>query len=496
MSLADIVAVEITALTKTPTRVGFGVPLIAAYHTVYPERYREYTDVADMITDGFGASDPAVLAATAAFAQNPRPSKVGVGRCANDQTRTMKITPNSGDLRASFDYKVYLEGQLRYYTTDASPTVAEICTGLAAALQPSDWLADTAYSVGDYVANDTTPVKVYRCTTAGTSDSSGGPTGTGSAITDNTCVWAYVGPDVNVTASDDSTYVTVAGDAVSDQFRMYVDNFDILWTNDITADGTPDGIVSDLTAIRVENDDWYGLILCNHGKAVIQAAAAHVETLKKIMIVSSPDSDIAESGTDDLGTALQTAGYARTALLYHYKANEQYPGAAWQGKCLPKDPGSITWKFKTLAGVDYMNLTSTKETNLKNKNVNRYVRISGISMTDEGYSSADEWIDVTRGIDFISARLQEYIFGALANADKIPFTDRGVGTIEGQVWAVLRLAVANDILVDNDNLIVTVPAVADVSTSDKANRILPDVTFNGDLAGAIHKVQISGVVSP
>ena len=30
MSLSDIVSVSITALTKTPTRVGFGTPLIAA----------------------------------------------------------------------------------------------------------------------------------------------------------------------------------------------------------------------------------------------------------------------------------------------------------------------------------------------------------------------------------------------------------------------------------------------------------------------------------
>lgn len=33
--------------------------------------------------------------------------------------------------------------------------------------------------------------ELYRCTTAGTSASSGGPTGTGSSITDGTAVWAY-----------------------------------------------------------------------------------------------------------------------------------------------------------------------------------------------------------------------------------------------------------------------------------------------------------------
>jgi hypothetical protein len=45
--------------------------------------------------------------------------------------------------------------------------------------------------VDDIVANDTN--KVYRCTTAGTSDASGGPTGTTADITDNTAVWAYYG---------------------------------------------------------------------------------------------------------------------------------------------------------------------------------------------------------------------------------------------------------------------------------------------------------------
>lgn len=54
------------------------------------------------------------------------------------------------------------------------------------------WQATHAYTVGDYVQNDTGPVKVYRCTTAGTSAGSGGPTGTGSGIVDGTVVWTEV----------------------------------------------------------------------------------------------------------------------------------------------------------------------------------------------------------------------------------------------------------------------------------------------------------------
>jgi hypothetical protein len=43
--------------------------------------------------------------------------------------------------------------------------------------------------------------------------------------------------------------------------------------------------------------------------------------------------------------------------------------------------------------------------------------------------------------------------------------------------------------------VVTVPDVVDVSVTDKEDRILRDVKFTGTLAGAIHKVIISGVVS-
>jgi len=51
-----------------------------------------------------------------------------------------------------------------------------------------NWAASTAYAVGAQVTNGS---NVYTCVTAGTSASSGGPTGTGTGIADNTCVWNF-----------------------------------------------------------------------------------------------------------------------------------------------------------------------------------------------------------------------------------------------------------------------------------------------------------------
>lgn len=53
------------------------------------------------------------------------------------------------------------------------------------------WAGSTAYSADDIVYNGS---NAYLCVTAGTSASSGGPTGTGSGIADGTVVWDYIAP--------------------------------------------------------------------------------------------------------------------------------------------------------------------------------------------------------------------------------------------------------------------------------------------------------------
>lgn len=67
------------------------------------------------------------------------------------------------------------------------------------------WTATTAYAAGAVVTNSTSPVRLYVCTTGGTSAGAGGPIGTGTGITDNTAVWSYVGdysPPVGMSLSD------------------------------------------------------------------------------------------------------------------------------------------------------------------------------------------------------------------------------------------------------------------------------------------------------
>lgn len=432
MSLESIVDVTITTATAAPTRVGFGIPLVMAYHTHFIERQRTYTSLIGMVADSFTTSEDAYRIATALFAQNPKPASIVVGRMGSSAVRTYTFTPIAVD---SETYTIYCGGIAATFVADATATVAEICTGLKAAI---DALSQ------------------------------------------------------NLTVTDNTTSITVAANAITDQIAVYSNDKALILTNDETADGD---IAADIAAVSVENDTWYSCHLAAQSHAVILAAAVYIETVYKLLVVASPDSDIYGSGSADIASTLQTAGYARTGLVYHTKAVSQYPGAAWAGRCLPLDPGSITWKFKTVSGVDFESFTSAEQGYITAKDCNNYVRIAGINMFQEGVSPAGEFLDITRGVDFIRARLQEYVFGALARADKVPFTNAGIGVVEAEVKAVMQLGINETILSEDPAPVVQVPLASEVSTTDKANRTLPDVTFTGTLAGAIHATEISGTIS-
>jgi hypothetical protein len=76
----------------------------------------------------------------------------------------------------------------RWFASNGTTAHMDCTVGWAA--QQGAWQASTAYTLGQTVSNNG---NVYACTTAGTSAGSGGPTGTGSSISDNTVVWAYQG---------------------------------------------------------------------------------------------------------------------------------------------------------------------------------------------------------------------------------------------------------------------------------------------------------------
>ena len=86
----------------------------------------------------------------------------------------------------------------------------------------------------------------------------------------------------------------------------------------------------------------------------------------------------------------------------------------------------------------------------------------------------------------------------------MPYTDVGIAIIREALVGALDLGVRRGLLApeaidEEDNRVpsytVTVPRETQVSTSDKAARILRDVGFTARLAGAILAVEIVGTLT-
>jgi hypothetical protein len=428
MSLADIVDVQITATTATADRAGFGVPLIAAHHTQYADRVRTYTNLQGLVDDGFVTTSPTYLLAAALLSQNPRPKTFKVGRRALAPAHAYELTVT--DATQGRVYTVTINGVAVTYTVGAAETPTTVATAL-------ELLIDAA---GAW--SSTSATSVITVSNVG-----------GAALT-------FSGLNAE------------------------------LKLRETTADP---GIATDLTAINAADADWYALLIDSNGEAEILAAAAWIEAQEKIFIASTADTLVTDAGTTtDVASDLETAAYARTALLYSVFPQA---AAAWAGKLLPTDPGSETWAFKTLATVPYSSLTASQVTALDNKSANHYTRIAGNNLVRKGKVSAGEYIDVVRFRDWLKARIQERILNVLMNAAKLPYTDAGVDVVRSEIYAQLRQGIAVGGLAADPEPTVTAPKVADIDPADRANRLLPDVEFSATLAGAIHALEIRGTLS-
>lgn len=172
-----------------------------------------------------------------------------------------------------------------------------------------------------------------------------------------------------------------------------------------------------------------------------------------------------------------------------------YSGAAWQGRLFPTDPGSENWAFKTLSGVPADNITDSQIHAVENKNGSVYTTLFGINLTQFGKTPDGEWIDIIRGEDALTNALQVGVLALQANNLKIPFTDAGIDMYRSVIIGALNSFVATGFLAASPAPFVSLPKVSQVSSTDKAARNLPLVSFSATLAGAINSTSISGVLT-
>ena len=440
MALNDYVSITITSTTVGAQRAGFGTGLLLSATAAWAERTRLYSSLSEVAVDFPVTTSAEYRYAQAYFAQSPAPSKLMIGRSANKPTQAYQLSALNPTSNVSYTYQVKVKGKgfsdtTVSFTSDATPTDAEYAAGMVSAL---------------------------------------------NAVASK-----------NFTASGASSPITITANSAGDWFSIEV--VDVNYQK-VTQTHADPGVAADLTAITAENPNWYTLITAYNSKLYAVAAAGWVETASRIYVADTNDTTTitTATGNADLMDTFKTNAYTRSSAHYHPSPADAM-GAALAGKCLPYDPGSETWKYKTLSGVATVALTSTHRSNITSRNGNSYESVAGIGVTFDGKNGDGSFIDARRGLDWLTDDLQKGLLTALTSASKIPYTDDGISAIEAQVRGSLDRAVQRGVLT-RGTITVTVPAASAVSAADKTSRTLNNVRFSATGAGAIHGVNVTGTV--
>lgn len=531
MGIESIVNVQITRETASVEQAGFGRALTLSEHTKFPERCRLYSSLT-AVADDFDSTDPEYKAAQKYFGQELKPEDLLIGRAEAFVAQVDDIEINTLEAAA---YVVTINGTAFTYETQqissitgtsdgtyqvvdviinsttipweiqSSPDMAleyEELLGLVNACpEPvtATYINPGDHSAGIYITEDP-GAGAFTLSLSGETGTLAAATVTahGAAPADSSTVANGLMTLIN--AGSEPVTASLTGSSPDEDLKLTADVAGTPFTTVVSTNLTlvhttaNSGITDNLDAIVASGDlggSWYALISMYRTETDILAAAAWVESNKKIYIACNDDADVITSATDDVASLLQDAAYARTAFLWS-EDEANFPDAACLGRMLPTEPGTATWAFKTLAGITIDELTDTEIAYLKAKNANYYTEVGGVNITRDGKVAEGEWLDVIRGIDWIEARMEENIYSLIVSVDKIPFTNPGIAQVVNQVEQILNQAVTRNILVVYD---ITVPKAEDFTQAQKQTRTLTGITFTGTLAGAVHAVTITGTVS-
>lgn len=445
--ISSFVDVQITAGTVTPSRAAFGVPLlltVEAYAVIGSGQSLEVSSPREVTDAGFTANSATYALAEAFFRQKPRPPKLIIGAYTTNITQVVELefssAPADGDV-----YTIEIMG--------ADGTVEEhtyTATG-----------GDTGADVADAIR-----------TSIGTS---------ALAIT------ADAGP---------GSPVIVTADNANEMFR-----YRVLSTPGIFHFGFLDetvasaGVTASLDALQdVLAGSFYGVVLDLTGEDAQDAAAAWVLTNKKLFggMSGNASAATAKALSNDRAYFLSSTGEANQAPASPINSYEFAP-ASWMGDMFARDAGTAAWAYKTLEGVPALKLATSAKSFHETSGGNWYGLIGGVGITYPGKVASGEWIDITRGVDRMTARMEERIYAAKLNNPKIPYTDPGINILKSEVEAQLKEEEDRGFLAPGWT--VTAVSAEDSPAADRANRDYTGLEFSARLAGAIITSEVRGTVT-
>lgn len=251
--------------------------------------------------------------------------------------------------------------------------------------------------------------------------------------------------------------------------------------------GQPADLVAALNTLMLSKNDWYFLACSENSDEVIKALAAWADTQIKMYFATTQNKSLAATMENE-----------NTVVMYH-NTDDAYVAEGLAAIAAVNEPGSLTFKFRTIAGVLESDANDTDLAQLHTDGSFSYVKKMGVLQTSEGITTTGEYIDVVMGAHFLKVRMEEEAMALAINNKKIPYDNSGIAMLVSAADAVLKRGVTQGIVLkDNDgNGVYQISYLKreEVPTNDIAARAYNGIKWSAKLAGAIHTGTISGILT-
>jgi len=239
------------------------------------------------------------------------------------------------------------------------------------------------------------------------------------------------------------------------------------------------------------NNEWYRVMLESKELKDIKEVSEWCESNNKMLYT--------QLNTTEIGTDFEE----RKRTVLDYKENTDCLASGHLGYAVTRVPGSFTNKFTNIKGITADRLSDAKVIEIKNKNMNPFIRsFASVGINEgvlaNGVTANGEYIDHVESMDWIKYRIQYEIARLFVDSKKVPYTDDGIQSIAIAVTNALEDAVSKNIILRQSNgnpaFKVEFLSLDEIPVEMRKKRKLVGITFEYVEAGAIESVDIEGKI--
>lgn len=243
----------------------------------------------------------------------------------------------------------------------------------------------------------------------------------------------------------------------------------------------------------IKDEAFFVFIPINRATAALDTLSTLVESdARKLMIIADADANIKDAADlTDIADLAKIALRDRTAVFYDETPAELLSGGVSSRILGLGDVGLATWHaVANIKNITVPVLTTTERNAITGSNASYFVKVTDNSnATVGGTVASGKFIDSIRGQSALKNEIEVALAELIVNTDKIPYTSQGLAMIED----TLRKSVAlfEGTYLEAGASAFDIPDIADVSQTDKDNRVVNGIVVTVKETGAIHKINLN-----